>query len=284
MTDPSIKQPNPLANYFRQPKLYIKLPSQGEFYASDALDKSEIGEYAVYAMTAKDELMFKTPDALMNGQATVEVIKSCVPAIKNPWSMPSIDMDTVLIAIRIATYGEKMDFTSTCPSCKSYNDLTFNLVSYLDLTANFEYDSVIHLEPLTIHIRPYTYKEVTKNAIKAIEQQNIISIVNNDALSEQEKIDEFGKSFVKLTELTVDVIAGCVRQIDTPEGSVTDPEMIKEFINNSTKETFNAINEKIMKIKDQIELKEQQAKCQECEHEYSIGITMDQTNFFAVGS
>ena len=275
---------NPLTAFFRQPKIYVSLPSKGKFYKEGTLELNQSGELAVYAMTARDELMFKTPDALMNGQATVEVIKSCVPAIKNPWSMPSIDMDTVLIAIRIATYGEKMDFTSTCPSCKSYNDLTFNLVSYLDLTANFEYDSVIRLEPLTIHIRPYTYKEVTKNAIKAIEQQNIISIVNNDALSEQEKIDEFGKSFVKLTELTVDVIAGCVRQIDTPEGSVTDPEMIKEFINNSTKETFNAINEKIMKIKDQIELKEQQAKCQECEHEYSIGITMDQTNFFAVGS
>jgi hypothetical protein len=63
-------------------------------------------------MTAKDELMLKTPDALMNGQATVEVIKSCVPSIKNPWHMPSIDIDTILIAIRIATYGENMEFSS----------------------------------------------------------------------------------------------------------------------------------------------------------------------------
>jgi hypothetical protein len=35
-------------------------------------------------MTAKDELMFKTPDALLNGQSTVEVVKSCIPAIQDP--------------------------------------------------------------------------------------------------------------------------------------------------------------------------------------------------------
>ena len=68
------KPHNPLANYFRQPKLYLRLPSQGKFYPEGALDHSQIDEYPVYAMTAKDELMFKTPDALMNGQATVEVI------------------------------------------------------------------------------------------------------------------------------------------------------------------------------------------------------------------
>jgi len=109
MSDQTMQQPikkaNPLANYFRQPKMYMRLPSHGQFYPEGALDTSEIDEYPVYAMTAKDELMFKTPDALMNGQATVEVIKSCIPAIKNPWQMPSLDLDAVLIAIRIATYG-----------------------------------------------------------------------------------------------------------------------------------------------------------------------------------
>ena len=142
MSDQTIPQPimkpmnNPLSNYFRQPKLYIKLPSHGEFYAEGSLDRSDIDEYAVYAMTAKDELMFKTPDALMNGQATVEVIKSCVPAIKNPWQMPSIDLDAVLIAIRLATYGENLDVSSSCPSCGHLNDYILNLLQYLDTVTN----------------------------------------------------------------------------------------------------------------------------------------------------
>ena len=103
------EEQNPLRKYFRQPKVYITLPSKGKFYADGAIELPESGEFPVFAMTAKDELTMKTPDALLNGQATVDVIKSCIPAIKNPWSMPSIDLDAVLIAIRIATYGEMME-------------------------------------------------------------------------------------------------------------------------------------------------------------------------------
>lgn len=284
MSDQEIKKPNPLANYFRQPKLYIKLPSQGRFYPKGSLDKSEIDEYAVYAMTAKDELMLKTPDALMNGQATTEVIKSCVPAIRNPWRMPSIDIDTVLIAIRIATYGENMEFSSTCPSCSNINDLVFNLIGYIDQANAFEYEDEILLPPLKVYIRPYSYKEITQTNIKTLQQKRIIDIVNDETMPEEEKLEKFGESFVKLTQLTVDVISGCIERIETPEGVVEDQIVIKDFIENSDRATFNAINKRIMELKDKIALKSHTIKCQECENEHEVDITMDQSNFFAVGS
>ena len=102
---PDIKQsgPNPLQKYFRQPKIYLSLPSKGHWYPEGAIEMTENGELPVYAMTAKDELAFKTPDALLNGQSVVDVVKSCLPNIKDPWLMPSIDVDAILIAIRIAT-------------------------------------------------------------------------------------------------------------------------------------------------------------------------------------
>ena len=118
---------NPLANWYRQHKIYVKLPSKGKFYKKGALDISANEEYPVYAMTAKDELMFKTPDALLSGQSTVEVIKSCIPAITDPWSMPSIDLDFCLIAIRVATYGESMEVGTDCPHCKASNSYDINL-------------------------------------------------------------------------------------------------------------------------------------------------------------
>ena len=281
---PSAKPVNPLAGYFRQPKLYLKLPSNGEFYPEGVLDHSQIDEYPVFAMTAKDELIFKSPDALMNGQATVEVIKSCVPAITDPWLMPSIDLDAVLIAIRIATYGEDMEVASLCPNCNHSNDYHINLVNYLDNAAQFKYVKEIPTGPLVVNIRPYTYKEITKTAIRGLEQQRIIAIVNDDSLSDEEKIDRFGESFVKLTELTVDIVTGCITSIQTPEAVVTDQDQIKEFVNNSPTEVFNSINEHINKLKDDIALKAQTVACQECEHEFNVELTMDQTNFFGVGS
>lgn len=275
---------NPLASYFRQPKIYIKLPSEGRFYPDGSIDRSEIGEYAVYAMTAKDELLFKTPDALMNGQATVEVIKSCIPAITNPWNMPSIDIDAALIGIRIATYGEGMDIESDCPSCEHHNEYKLNLLAFLDQASNFKYESQIEVAPLTVNIRPYSYKEITKTTLRSLEQQKILSVVTDDNLSDEEKLERFGTSFVKLTELTVDVITGCISSIETPDSVVTDQTMIREFIENSSSEVFNKISDHVSKMKEAITLRAHDVECEECQNKFTIELTMDQANFFGNGS
>lgn len=275
---------NPLAGYYRQPKIFVKLPSEGNFYPLGSLDVSQTGEYAVFAMTAKDELMFKTPDALINGQATVEVIKSCVPAIRDPWKMPSVDVDAVLIAIRVATYGQEMDVNADCPECNERNDYVFNLVQYLNNLTSFQFTTSIEVGPLTVNIRPYSYSETTKASIKAIEQQRIFDIVSDEEIDEEEKLSRFSNSFIKLTELTVDVISGCITSIVTPEGEVSDSKLIADFINNAPSDVFNKINEHIVGMKNDIEMSMQQVTCQSCNHQFDINLTIDQSNFFDVRS
>jgi len=275
---------NPLAGFFRQPKIYVSLPSKGKFYSQGALDRSENGQYAVYAMTAKDELMFKTPDALLSGQSTVELIKSCIPAILDPWKMPSIDIDFALIAIRIATYGNSMEVNTQCPHCNADNNYDVDLSAWFSVFDNFEYKEEIPADPLLIHVRPYSYSEITKTSIKTLEQQRIFAIVNDETMDDEEKLERFGKSFVKLTELTVDLIAECISQIDTPDGPVTDKQMINEFIHNCNKDLFETISKHVVSMKDQIELKSHIVACSECTKEFTMPITMDQANFFAVKS
>ncbi len=277
----SVKKTNPLSHWFRQPKIYIRLPSDGEFYPPNGLDKSETGEYAVYAMTAKDELMMKTPDALLSGQSTVEVIKSCIPSILDPWSMPSIDLDCALLAIRIATYGEKMEVGVNCPSCSEENNYDVNLVTWLEKMKNFHYVQKIPADPLTIFVRPYSYKEITKTSLKTFEQQRLINIVNDDSISDEDKIKQFGESFVKLTAMTVDVIAECIWKISTPDGETTDKDHIKEFINNVPKDLFDKISNHITEMKKQIELGNQRVQCVHCNTDFEMPVEMDQSSFFA---
>ena len=278
------KKPNPLSQWYRQPKIWIQFPSKGEFYPPGALDKSDNDQYPVYAMTAKDEMLFKTPDALLTGQSTVEVIKSCIPAILDPWKMPSLDVDVALIAIRVATYGDNMEITSNCPSCQAENNYEVNLSNWLGNIGTFDYEPVIDVDPLTVHIRPYTYQELTKTSLKTMEQQRIFQIINDDTISDEDKLEKFGVSFVKLTELTVDVIASCISKIETPDGETSDPAQIKEFINNTSKDIFDKISERINGIKKEIEFKPLDAKCTSCNEEFSMPITIDQSNFFAVRS
>jgi hypothetical protein len=133
---------------------------------------------------------------------------------------------------------------------------------------------------LTIHIRPYTYKEVTDASLKTFEQQRIISIVNDEDMPDEVKVQKFNESFVKLTELTVDTMAKCVWKITTPDGDTTDLTDIVEFIHNSPKEVFQKIADHIGEIKSRMSMGNQEVACNECEREFSMPIELDQSSFF----
>ncbi len=66
---------NPLKQYFRRPAVYMKLPSAGKDYEPGVIDMPETGELPVYPMTAIDEITTRTPDALFNGTALVELVR-----------------------------------------------------------------------------------------------------------------------------------------------------------------------------------------------------------------
>lgn len=277
---PEKPKQSPLDAYYRQPKIYMRLPSSGKFYPEGSIDPSQDGQYAVYSMTAKDELMLKTPDALLTGRSTVEVIQSCVPSIKDAWQIPSIDLDAILVGIRIATYGETMDIDTECPKCKEEQRYGFDLTKYLEELAQFSYTENFAVGELIFHLRPFTYKEATRRALSRIEQEKIFSIINDDKMDDEEKIERFGVSFVKLSNLTVDMIAEAISQIDTPQGSESDKDKIRDFMLNTPKDIFEAVNEELLKMKESLDLKVKGAKCDKCEHVFDIAVAMDQANFF----
>ena len=177
-----------------------------------------------------------------------------------------------------------MDVGTNCPHCDAENSYDMDLTAWLDIFNNFIYNTDIAVDPLTVHVRPYTYKEVTKTALKSMEQQRIFQVINDDTISDEVKLEKFGASFLKLTELTVDVIADCITAIDTPDGSVSDKAMIKEFIANCSKDIFQKIQDHVVQMKELIEFKAQDVTCGECSKPFSLPVTMDQSNFFAVKS
>ena len=283
-------QNNPLKKYFRQAKLHITLPSEYNFYPPGSIEIPESGELEVFSMTAKDELSFKTPDALLNGQATVDVIQSCIPAIKNAWIMPSIDIDAALVAIRMATYGETLTMTTKIPVTGEERDYELNLREVLDNFSNLKYENVVQSGELTIYLRPLTYQEFTKNALKTFEEQRIFNLVNDESISDEDKLQAFTNSFTKLTQLTVDMIVQGIDKIVVGEEEVTNRDHITDFMKNADKDFFNHVMQHLNTQKEKYSIKPLEVStspediAKGAPATFKIPITFDQSNFFASGS
>lgn len=281
-------QANPLKKFFRQPKLYIKLPSSGNFYPPDSLEKTQTGEYPVYAMTAKDEIAIKTPDALLNGQATVDVIQSCVPNIKNGWDVPIIDVDALLIAIRIATYGEDLDVEVNIPNTNIAKSYTTDLRLAIDSLMNAVYDTeVVINDDLTVFLKPTNYYQYTQNAIKTLEEQRIFRVVNNTEMSEEQKVKMFNDSFKKITEITMSVVSQSINKIVTSDGeTITQQEFIKEFIDNAEKEVYQKLIDHIEVQKKKFQMPPfkvittDEERADGAPEEFETPIVLDSSNFF----
>lgn len=285
-------QGNPLSKHLRQPKIYIKLPSQGKYWPKGSIEMPETGELPVYAMTAKDEIAFKTPDALLNGQATVDVIQSCVPNIKDAWQTPSIDLDTLLIAIRMASFGETIDMTTKIPDTQIVKDFTFNLQNLYDKYQSTEFVDTFQIDGFVVQIKPVSYNVATKQSLKAFEQQRIFGIVNDDTVDDTVKIERFQQSFKKLTDINVAILIDSVVAIQ-PDGEdtpVTNAVHIKEFLENCEAKVFNQIQDHIKQQKENFTQAPVEVAATEEEiaqgapKTYSIPITFDQSNFFGSGS
>lgn len=272
---------NPLAGHFRQPAIYLKLPSQGRFYPDGSVDLGVTGDIPVYPMTVKDEIMLKTPDALMNGSSIAEMVRSCCPSIKDPWVIPMIDLDAILIAVRLASYGEGMDMTSSCTHCEHENEHTIDLRVLLDNMkplANFEQQTF--LDGLIFEIRPQTFKDLNTASMIAFEQQKIVAVVGNSDLSDEDKKKQFQASFDKLTDLNINTLVTCIKSITADGTVVTDEVLIKDFLTHCDRKTYEGIRNLVTKLLDTNVIEPAPVKCEGCEKEYNVKLEFNQSNFF----
>jgi len=279
---------NPLGKYYRQPQVYIKLPSKGKYYSADVFTPTETGEIPILPMTAKDELAFKTPDAMMNGQSTVDVIKSCVPNFKNPWKMVNYDTDTVLLAIRIATYGETMDITYTVPVTDESQSTTVNLPALLETVTGIDPKDYATTESgFKIKIDPLTYDKLSKIQVAQFEQQKIYSNVVDSGLTEAQKTERFATSYRKMQDINIELLIDSIAEITTPDGTVvSNAKQIFDFIANCETKITREIETLLGELRSQCSMKPVQLKATEEQIKrgvpasYEVPVTFDTANFF----
>jgi hypothetical protein len=235
-------------------------------------------------MTAIDEITYRTPDALFNGQAVVSVIQSCIPNVKNAWAAPTTDINSMLVAIRLASYGHELEINSTCPSCETADDYSLDLRHVLDQLTMPDFETTLTHGDLEIAFGPIDYENQNKSNQSQFEEQKMIQNITSSDLPDNDKLVRLNQSMLRITELTVDALKWSIVGIRTPGAIVSETEYIKEFLLNCDRTLFNRIRDHVINLRQVAELRPLDITCDNCKHEYQQTVTLDMTSFFEPAS
>jgi hypothetical protein len=274
---------NPLAKYFRVPGLNITLPSGGNYLPKGSIELTLTGEVPVFPMRAADELLLKSPDALMSGYAIEQLIESCVPAIRMPRLVAMPDLDVLLLAIRAATYGPKMEVQTKCPSCGEDNIFEADLPSILGTMQVLPPESPVRLSTDVIaYVRPYNIENGTRVSIAAFNETRKLQFA--DDKPDEVKNRMINESYRVITDLNVEMMADCVTHVIVPEGAVTNKLAIREFLANVPRAWSKKIEKTLKGLNEKGIDKTLHVCCAECKHEWKTELEFDPASFFGQSS
>lgn len=308
---------NPLMQFARRPELTVKLATSPSWYPEGFIQYTPNGEVEVYPMLPKDELMLYNPDALLSGQAMIDLIKSCCPSIMDPAKLYYPDANILLLAIKRATYGNEHKQNHKCPECtKKLEELKkdpknkekidklikdgklndheeefiFDIDVLLQNISHLDDEYKIKIDSLVYHIQPHIMKTKEQYSLLIGQRTKLLkmykeTLERNEDVSNEERdriITSVNQIQAKMIDTNNEIYAESIKYIELPDGSiVNDKNMIKEFIANSKTEVVTKIALEINKI-NAIGLPEKiEIECSCCGHKWEVPfVGFNQSDFF----
>lgn len=277
---------NPLKQFYRVERSSVKLPSRGLYYKEGVVDLNDDGEVPIFPMTAADEMQLKNPDALLSGAAIIDILKSCVPAIKHPRKLLSCDVDALMVGIRHASYGDNTEMTTDCPECGEKNEYDLNLELLLNTAERLEdsYDVVLHNGDVTVFVKPGTFEAMLKRQKTAFEGAQLQRVIVDPNLTDEQRMKAFAQTFNKLTKLNFELIVDAIDKIvfTDEEGDITevsDKIHVDEYIRNIEKNEVDKIEDVIQEVNTVGIRKTTEMICLSCEHKWETPIELNPVNF-----
>lgn len=310
---------NPLLDYARKAELSIKLPTNGNWYSEDIIKLNALNEVEIYPMLPLDELTMINPDALLSGKANIDVIKSCVPAIKNPEMLLYPDLNVLMLGIRAATYGDELKIEVSCPHClelkeqlknepdeltklEKENKICLHLQSFsfscrniLEKISVLEKEYIMETENgLKIYIKPNITKDKNLFNLLDFKEKSILKQFKDYKFDDENQTEEERTKFVSnvsqiymnINEIGNKIVSNGIIKVMLPDGSfVDDNNLIYEFISNSSASFVSEIYTKIKELNDIGLPNELEFFCPYCGHQWKDRFYgFNQTDFFGLSS
>ena len=259
----------------KDPDLYLPIDDWG--WIPNTITIPTNGEIPIHAMTWNDDLLLRNPDGLMNGSAMATIIARRVPNIKAPWLIPEHQYSRIVSALHVATHGNTIDMSYTCPHCKAHNDVILGTDALL--SQNRSISKTFTVNQLEFTVSPLSYQDLIAlrnydyRLLKMLSAVSIDRKIGYDPKIIQSEMLSHEDSVLKLKHKRV-------KQIKVSDQVVTDQTMITEFLFNAERDIQIEIYENLNNINDALRPQAQTVKCQECQKENTITPTLDASEDF----
>lgn len=240
---------NPLNSFFRKSKFNIDLPSRGRWYPKTALAPTVVnGNVAVFPMTAADEAKFKIGDATLTGVGVFELVRSCVPDIRQPELAPMCDLDALLLAIRRASYGDNMKFNVKVPETTLMREITVDLakMSTEKFGSEADWDDTLEItdedtgKVLTVKVRPINLKTLfghSKTLVRV--QQMSFKMAEAADIADDAKIESLSENIQSLSQVNINMVADSIESLETEDFSTRNPADVRNLLGQIDVAYFN---------------------------------------------
>jgi T4 bacteriophage base plate protein len=277
---------NPLKQYFRQARVYVKLPTLGKWYTSEDVTMTEESEVGVFALTALDDIMLNTPDAMLNGRALEQVISNCCPDIKNVKKFMLPDLEALYVGIKSASNNGKADYDRKCPKCQHENTYELNCQLLLD-NASFvdPADSILNFDDkLEVHLRPYTFEMRQLFLKREFEEERTLRALDesNKDLDELAKADLLAQSVNRLSSITFTLVSQSIEKIVMLQENITVTELehINEWLTGISKMQADLVIEAVNRLNATGVQKTMPVQCVSCGESWEDTLSFDPSSFF----
>ena len=252
---------------FNHPKLYIKLLSDGS-------------SHEVYSSVLSDEFTLRTPDALLSGLATEQVIQNCCPDITDFTKISMCDIPYILGSIKIASGQNDLEFSMTCPKCQNSDNYEFDLSKCIPFLSANKWHAPLELTGLVIHFSPPSYQKFSEFSLEEFRLDK--------QLYQLKEIGDSGDNealIIKLLDqkrkLLLDFQCGSISKITTmPNFIITERKFIDEYFNQIDVNIQKQITDHIEEANIQSQLPNMNITCHECNNSLMLPMDLDFSSIF----
>ena len=298
------------------PSVGVALPTGGRWYAADVIAAgADPLDISVGVLGILAEQNYRDPWLLLSGEAIPRMFKSVCPEIARANELCDLDLEAILLASRLVSYGPKLELTHTCANmvekeaeaeaeaetpretinapCDHENTITLDInehiLRYAIITDEQVDEQFVHelgIANQKVHLRPMPYHrtiEQMKEGVAQDKQMNSLAEVKiEDLIIDADAISKYTRVIDMASSSAIDNIAACIHAIEMSDGTLVGrDETIREWLLALPTVEAEGITNKINEVtKWSLSFSEITYKCGECDHENMFRLELDANRLF----